>query len=92
MGLACVAIGSYLDSSGQFRALLVTGSGAAWGATRAALSSGAAYPLDSLDGGDDEMRSLRVDSDVPAEQHAADDLLGVPGRVPRVGGYVSSPP
>jgi hypothetical protein len=28
----------------------------------------------------------RVDGDVPAEQHAADDLPGVPGRVLRVGG------
>ena len=28
-----------------------------------------------LDGGRDELRGLRVDDDVPAEQHAADDLL-----------------
>ena len=36
-----------------------------------------------LDGGGDELRGLRVDDDVPAEQHAADDLPGVPGRVLR---------
>jgi hypothetical protein len=34
-----------------------------------------------LDGSDDELRGLRVDDDFPAEQHAADDLSGVPGRV-----------
>jgi CHAP domain len=45
---ACVAIGSYLDSSGQFQGLLLTGSGTTWGATRAASPSGAAYPLDSV--------------------------------------------
>ncbi len=44
-----------------------------------------------LDGGGDKLRGLRVDDDVPAEQHAADDLPGVPGRVPRVGGQVSPP-
>jgi hypothetical protein len=44
-----------------------------------------------LDGGSDELRGLRVDDDVPAEQHAADDLPGVPGRVPRLGGHVSPP-
>ena len=37
-----------------------------------------------LDGGD-ELRGLRVDDDVPAEQHAADDLPGVRGRVVRAG-------
>ena len=31
-----------------------------------------------LDGGG-EVRGLRVDGDVPAEQHAADDLPGAPG-------------
>jgi len=36
-----------------------------------------------LDGGRDELRGLRVDDDVPAEQHAADDLPGVRGRVVR---------
>ena len=36
-----------------------------------------------LDGGGHELRSFRVDDDVPAEQHAADDLPGVPGRVLR---------
>ena len=44
-----------------------------------------------LDGGGDELRGLRVDDDVPAEQHAADHLPGVPGRVLRVGGHVSPP-
>jgi hypothetical protein len=44
-----------------------------------------------LDGGGDELRGLRVDGDVTAEQHAADDLPGVPGRVLRAVGYVSSP-
>jgi hypothetical protein len=44
-----------------------------------------------LDGGGDELRGLGVDDDVPAEQHAADDLPGVPGRVLRVGGHVSPP-
>ena len=34
-----------------------------------------------LDGDGDELRGLRVDSDVPAEQHPADHLPGVPGRV-----------
>jgi hypothetical protein len=32
-----------------------------------------------LDGGRDELRGLRIDDDVPAEQHAADDLPGVRG-------------
>ena len=40
----------------------------------------------SLDGGRDELRGLRVDDDVPAEQHAADHLPGVPGRVVRADG------
>ena len=44
-----------------------------------------------LDGGGDELRGLRVDDDVPAEENAADDLPGVRGRVVRVGGYVSPP-
>ena len=39
-----------------------------------------------LDGGGDELRGLRVDDDVPAEQHAADDLPGVRGRVVRADG------
>ena len=34
-----------------------------------------------LDGGRDELRGLRVDDDVPAEQHAADHLPGARGRV-----------
>jgi hypothetical protein len=46
-----------------------------------------------LDGGGDELRGLRVDGDVAAEQHAADDLRGVTGRVLRGGGHglVSAP-
>ena len=40
---------------------------------------------DGLDGGGDELRGLGIDGDVAAEQHAADDLPGVPGRVLRVG-------
>ena len=39
-----------------------------------------------LDGGRDELRGLRVDDDVPAEQHAADDLPGVRGHVVRADG------
>jgi hypothetical protein len=42
-----------------------------------------------LDGGGDELRSLRVDGDVAAEQHAADDVAGVAGRVLRAVGHVS---
>jgi len=34
-----------------------------------------------LDGGGHQPRSFRAGDDVPAEQHAADDLPGVPGRV-----------
>ena len=45
----------------------------------------------SRDGGGDKLRGLRVDRDVAAEQHAADDLPGVPGRILRVGGHVSPP-
>jgi hypothetical protein len=44
-----------------------------------------------LDGVGDELCRLRVDSDIPAEQHAADDLPGVPGRVLRLGDHVSLP-
>jgi hypothetical protein len=44
-----------------------------------------------LDSGGDELGGLRVDGNVPAEQHAADDLPGVPGRVLRAGGHVSAP-
>ena len=43
-----------------------------------------------LDGVGDELGGLGVDGDVAAEQHAADDLPGVPGRVLRVSGHVSS--
>jgi hypothetical protein len=39
-----------------------------------------------LDGGGDEPRGLRVDDDVPAEQHAADDLPGMRRRVVRADG------
>ena len=39
-----------------------------------------------LDGSGDELRGLRVNDDVPAEQHAADDLPGVRGRVVRANG------
>ena len=39
-----------------------------------------------LDGGRNKLRGLRVDHDVPAQQHAADDLPGVRERVVRVGG------
>jgi hypothetical protein len=44
-----------------------------------------------LDGSGDELRGLGVDSDVPAEQHAADNLAHVPGRVLRVSIHVSAP-
>jgi hypothetical protein len=44
-----------------------------------------------LDGGGDELCGLRVDRDVVAEQHAADDLPGVPGRVLHLGDHVSPP-
>jgi len=39
-----------------------------------------------LDGDGDELRGLRVDDDVPAEQNAADDLPGVRERVVRADG------
>ena len=39
-----------------------------------------------LNGGRDELRGLRVNDDVPAEQHAADDLPGVRGHVVRANG------
>ena len=44
-----------------------------------------------LDGGGHELRSFRVDDDVPAEQHAANDVADVAGRVLRVVGHVSAP-
>ena len=44
-----------------------------------------------LDGGGDELGGLGVDGDVVAEQHAADDLPGVPGRVLEAVGHVSPP-
>jgi hypothetical protein len=44
-----------------------------------------------LDGVGDELRGLRVDGDVAAEQHAADDVADVPGRVLRAVGHVSPP-
>ena len=43
-------------------------------------------PQRGLDGGRDELRGLRVDDDVPAEQNAADHLPDVPGRVVRADG------
>jgi hypothetical protein len=39
-----------------------------------------------LDGGRDELRGLRVDDDVPAEQHAPDHLPGVRRRAARADG------
>jgi hypothetical protein len=36
-----------------------------------------------LDGDGDDLRGLRVDDDVPAEQNAADDLPGMRGRIVR---------
>jgi len=42
-----------------------------------------------LDGVGDELGGLGVDGDVAAEQHAADDLPGVPGRVLEAVGHVS---
>jgi len=44
-----------------------------------------------LDGGGGELHGLRVGDDVLAEQHAADDLSGVPGRVLETVSHVSSP-
>src|SRR5258708_37336323 len=41
-----------------------------------------------LDGGRDELRGLRVDDDVPAEQHAPDHLPGVRRRAARADGGV----
>jgi hypothetical protein len=45
------------------------------------------------DGGGDELRGLGVDGDIAPQQHAADDMARVPGRVLLVGGHghVSSP-
>jgi hypothetical protein len=40
----------------------------------------------ALDGGRDELRGLRVDDDVPAEQNAAGDLPGMWRRVVRADG------
>ena len=42
-----------------------------------------------LDCGGDKLRGLGVDGNVAAEQHAADDLPGVPGRVLGAVGHVS---
>ncbi len=39
-----------------------------------------------LDSVGDELRGLHVDDDVPAEQHAAENLHGVPGRAMRADG------
>jgi hypothetical protein len=43
-----------------------------------------------LDSVGDELGGLGVDGDVAAEQHAADHLPGVPGRVLEAVGHVSS--
>ena len=43
-----------------------------------------------LDGVGNELSGLAVYGDVPAEQHAADDLPGVLGYVLRAVGHVSS--
>jgi hypothetical protein len=67
-----------------------SGSQSPAGNTRASAGQPGRVGLErGLDGGGDEVRGLRVDDDVPAEQHAADDLPGVPGCVLRVGGHVS---
>ncbi len=50
--------------------------------------TGAEHGLDSVG---DELGGLRVDGDVAAEQHAADNLPGVPGRVLEAVSLVSSP-
>jgi hypothetical protein len=42
-----------------------------------------------LDGVGDELRGLGVDGDIPAKQHAADDLPGVPGRILQAVSHVS---
>ena len=44
-----------------------------------------------LDGVGDDLGGLGVDGDVAAEQHAADDLPSVPGRVLETVSHVSSP-
>jgi hypothetical protein len=44
---------------------------------------------DSLDGVGDELGGLSVDGDVAAQQHAADDPPGPPGRVLLAVGHVS---
>ena len=44
-----------------------------------------------LHGVGDELGGLGVDGDVPAEQYAADDLPGMPGRVLQAVSHVSSP-
>ena len=46
-------------------------------------------PKRGLDGIGDKLRGRRVDGDVAAEQHPADDLPGVPGRVLEAVGHVS---
>jgi hypothetical protein len=42
-----------------------------------------------LDGVGDELRGLGVDGDIPAKQHAPDDLPGVPGRILQAVSHVS---
>jgi hypothetical protein len=67
---------------------LAAGGGAAWAS--AWWRGGRAGVECGLDGVGDELRGLRVDGDVAAEQHAADDVAGVAGRVLRAVGHVSS--
>jgi len=62
---------------------LATGGGTARASAR--WPGGRGGPERGLDGVGDELRGLRVDDDVPAEQHAADDLPGVPGPRSRLG-------
>ena len=59
------------------------------GATRAWWPGGRGGLERGLDGIGDKLRGLRVDGDDAAEQHAADDLPGVPGCILRVGGHAT---
>ena len=43
------------------------------------------------DGVSDELRGFRVDGDAAAQQHAADDVPGVPGHVLGGSGHSSGP-
>ena len=46
-------------------------------------------PKHGLDSVGDELGGLGIDGDVAAQQHPADDVAGVPGRVLRPVGHVS---